>query len=201
MSEGEEASIAGSDTPFTDEQEEAEFIAVNGGPSGRLHTPEEAAEEKALTLESIRDWVTAALQNFQQTTGQPHTVSRLLGSLTPNASRSERLPFTPAANLHLSTRSRDYHVLHLAGLSIQTWGILIRDEMGWAVDLDGLRALIVRLEDVIYRSNQFKVYPVDPRSSLFVLRRITDQAVLDKASEDEESERANRLSDIPRRTD
>lgn len=193
-----------SDVPFTDEQEEAQFVEVHGGPSGRLQSPEEAAVDRAKALDEVKYQVGMALQEFRKVTKQSHTVDRLLGSLTPTASMSERLPFTPSMSLHLESRNRDDHILHLAGLIIETWGILSRGDMA-EIDgkegLDNLTGLVTRLGDVVRDRRQFKPYPVDPRSSFYVLRRITEQVELNRAEESQANERASRLSNFPRRTD
>lgn len=204
-----EAEDAADGEPFTDEQEEARFIEIHGGPSGRLRTPEEAAEERAKALAEVKYQIGLALQAFRKITKQGHTVDRLLGNLTPTASMVDRLPFTPSPSLQFQSRNRDDHILHLAGLAIETWGILVRDDvpgMTGQDGLDNLKGLVTRLGDVIHNLNLFKVYPVEPRSALFTLRLITDQAELKKAAEDQESRRASRLSgdaegEFPRRTD
>lgn len=200
---------AGSDVPFTDKQEEARFVEVHGGPSGRLQTPEEAIEDRAKALAEVRYQVEFALQAFRKVTKQSHTVDRLLGSLTPTASMVDRLPFTPVPSLQLTSRNRDDHILHLAGLVIETWGILVRgdvDGMTGKDGLDHLTGLVTRLGDVVRNRRLFKAYPVEPRSSLFTLRLITDQEELYKAAVIQESNRAARLSGdatghFPRRTD
>ena len=187
-----DAKEAADGEPFVDPDEEARFREVHGGPSGRLRTPEEAAEEKALTLMDVKDRIGVALQAFRKVTKQSHTVDRLLESLTPNASRPDRLPFTPTTVLQ--SRNRDDHILHLAGIAIVTWGILMRDEEESTLGIDGLEIVVTRLGDVIRNRNLFKVYPMNPNSSLYTLRLITDQAELNRAAEDQESKRASRLS-------
>ena len=188
---------AGSDVPFVNDDEEAQFIGVNGGPSGQLHTPEEASKERTDALASVRDRVEIALRKFGKITKQSHTVDRLLMCLTPTASMSERLPFTPSASLHLASRNRDAHILHLAGLVIESWGLHMRYAVGGLGSVVELQSSITLLEEIVQDYRLFKVYPVDTRSSLFTLRRVTDQAKLNKAAEEAQAKRDARLGDFP----
>ncbi len=170
---------------------------MNGGSSGQLRTPEEAAEERVATLKDVRDRVEDALRRFGKVTKQSHIVDRLLVCLTPTASMPDRLPFTPVASLHLASRNRDDHILHLASQIIEAWGIFMRYGADGLGSIDELRSSVTLLEDIVRDRRLFKVYPVDPRSSLFVLRRITDQVKLDEEAAAIVAERDERLGDFP----
>ena len=179
---------------WSDKSEEAKFIEVNGGPSGRLLTPEEAGKIRVDTLESIRKRVEGALQRFGKVTKQSHVVDRLVGCLTPLASKVEHMPFTPSATRNLASRNRDDHILHLAGSVIEAWGVAMRYGSDGLGRIDELRYAVTQLEDVVQDRRLYKAYPVDRHSSLYTLRLITDQVKLNQEAEDAETKRAERLS-------